>query len=285
LSFSQPVIRSPFACELTRLPRPSSVKSTSEYHAADEVPGDRGHVGRQREAVERRAIDLVDALVDRVVARRPHVGPGAVRGEAVAREVLGRGEDAVGVLEVPRAALEAVDGRLHLRDEARILAEGLVRAAPAVVARHADARREGPLRPGGPRLLGGDMLDVAHEVRVARGAEADVVREDRRAVHVAVAVHGVDAVEDRDVQAGGERGALVAVDHVRPRGRGVRGRHRPAAGQDAAQVVVGDLRRVGVDVRPLGLRHLADLLGQRHLGEPLVGDRVERRQRQRRLRS
>jgi hypothetical protein len=37
------------------------------------------------------------------------------------------------------------------------------------------------------------------------GAEADVVREDDRAYEVGVPVHGVDAVEQRDTQAGGER--------------------------------------------------------------------------------
>ena len=120
------------------------------------------------------------------------------------------------------------------------------------------------------RLLGGDVLDVAHQRRVAGGAQADVVREDRRAVHVAVAVHGVDAVEDRDVQARGQRGPLVAVDHVRPRLGRVRGRHRAAAGQHAAELVAGDLRRVGVDVRALGLRHLADLLGERHARQQVV---------------
>ena len=71
----------------------------------------------------------------------------------------------------------------------------------------------------------GDLGDLAHEVGVARGAQADVVREDGRAEQVAVAVHGVDAVEQRDLQPRLERCALELVDHVGPRLRVL-----PAAG-------------------------------------------------------
>ena len=52
-------------------------------------------------------------------------------------------------------------------------------------------------------------------------------------------------------------------------------RDRAAAGQHAAQPVGRDQRRVGGDVDPLGLGHLADLLRQRHpaeqVGDPLRG--------------
>ncbi len=151
--------------------------------------------------------DLVDALVDRVVAGRLIVGAGAVGGQAVAGEVLGGGHHAVGIGEMAGRALEAVDRGLHLAHELRVLAEGLVRAAPAVVARDADAGGERPLGSGRPGLLGGDVRHIAHELRVAGGAEPDVVREDGGAVHVAVAVHGVDAVEEGDAQPGRQRRA------------------------------------------------------------------------------
>src|SRR6185312_9145880 len=85
-----------------------------------------------------------DALVDRVIAVA-----GAVHGVAVARVVLGGGEHA--------ALLVAVDRGLEPLDEPRVLAEGLVRTAPAVVARGADAGRERPLRAGRAGLFGGDL--------------------------------------------------------------------------------------------------------------------------------
>ena len=78
-----------------------------------------------------------DALVDRVVAAAR-----AVRGVAVAGVVLGRREHAIVVGQVPGRALEAVDRGLHLRHQAGVLPEALVGAAPAVVARRADAGRE-----------------------------------------------------------------------------------------------------------------------------------------------
>src|SRR5215212_10379232 len=108
------------------------------------------------------------------------------------------------------------------------LAEALIRAAPAIVARGADARRERPLRAGRARLLRGDVPDPAHEVGVARRAEADVVREHGCPEQVAVAVHGVDAVDQGDAEPRLERGRLEAVDHVRPGFRRVLGRGRTA---------------------------------------------------------
>src|SRR5664280_3324977 len=92
-------------------------------------------------------------------------------------------------------ALEPVDRGLHLAHQARVLAERLVRAAPAVVARDADARGKDPLGPRRPGLFGGDMLHVAHQRRITSGAQADVLRENCGPVHIPVAVHRVDAVD------------------------------------------------------------------------------------------
>jgi len=51
---------------------------------------------------------------------------------------------------------------------------------PAIVARTtARVGREGPVLPGDADLLRGRAGDPAHQARVARGAEADVVREER----------------------------------------------------------------------------------------------------------
>ena len=100
------------------------------------------------------------------------------------------------------AALQPDDGGPTPATSARVLAEALVAAAPARVAGDAEARREVPRDAGGAHLLGGDPADLLDQRRVAGGAEPDVVREDRRADHIAVTVHGVHAVDDRDAAAG-----------------------------------------------------------------------------------
>src|SRR3954471_4892490 len=123
----------------------------------------------------------------------------------------------------------------------RGLPERLVDAPPPVVSGHAHARGEGPLWAGGPGLRGCHVMDPTNQGWVARSAQTDVVREHRGAVHVAVAVHRVNAVDEGDVQPGLERGCLVTVNHVRPGARPVRRWHGPATGQQAAKVVAGDL--------------------------------------------
>ncbi len=98
----------------------------------------------------------------------------------------------------------------------RILGEAFVGAAPARILRHGDAGREGPLDAGGAHFLGGDALHLLHQRRIARAAEADVMREDHRAEDVVVPVHGVDAVEQRDLQARVPGVLLQAVVEVGP---------------------------------------------------------------------
>jgi hypothetical protein len=118
--------------------------------------------------------------------------------------------------------------------------------------------------------------DLLEQPRVAGRAEADVVREDRRALQVAVAVDRVHAVQDRDAEPGLQGRRLVAVDHVGPRLRRVAGRDRAAPGEDAAERVGGDQRRIRVDVDPFGLGHLPDLLGQGHPAQQVVDPLVDR---------
>ena len=96
------------------------------------------------------------------------------------------------------------------------------------------------------------------------GAEADVVREDHRADDVVVAVHGVDAVEQRDLQARLDRLRLVHLVHRRPVLDAVRSRIRAAAAQHRSDEERRDVGRV-LDVLVIGLRHLPDLLFERHL--------------------
>src|SRR5690606_23221835 len=115
-----------------------------------------------------------------------------------------------------RAALHAGDDRLHGLDQRRVLAVRLVGAAPALVAGDADAGREVPRDAGGAHLVGGDRARLLGELRVAARTDADVVRHDRRADDVVVAVHRVHAVDQRDLEAGRLRAQLVGVHHLRP---------------------------------------------------------------------
>ena len=66
--------------------------------------------------------------------------------------MLGAGEHAAGRGEVG-ALQPAHRGLTELGDERRVLAEAFVGAAPAIVARHGDARRERPVDAGGADLF------------------------------------------------------------------------------------------------------------------------------------
>src|SRR4029450_8523947 len=121
------------------------------HDAADTVLAHGRLVRRQVDAGEVAPAGHGDALVDGVVA-----GAGAVLGVAVTGVVLGRGQGAVGLVQLPGpAALEAVDRRLHLDDQALVLGEALVGPAPAQVPGHADTGREDQLGPGGRGFLPG----------------------------------------------------------------------------------------------------------------------------------
>src|SRR5581483_4835105 len=97
-----------------------------------------------------------------------------------------------------------------------VLAEALVRPPPADVLWHGDTRGEGPVHARGADLLGSDQRRFLYQFRAAAAAETDVVREDGRADHVVVAVHRVNAVNDRDAEARSQRALLKAVIHVGP---------------------------------------------------------------------
>ena len=91
----------------------------------------------------------------------------------------------------------------HSADDLGLGAVALVASAPAHVTRHGHRGAEGPVGPGDGHFFGGRLADAADQCRIARGAEADVVREDGGAQDIVVAVHRVDA-EDR---AGSRSGA------------------------------------------------------------------------------
>ncbi len=202
-------MRSWWACIFTGLPTPSRCSRRGEYDGMT-VPTlvllHGRHVRGEVRAGEVGPADrLVDALVDRVVAGRRCRTWCRRRRRSASRSPAPGPAGRAGT----RRALEAVDRGLHRDHQRRVLAERLVRAAPP--------RRRGPRTctartshcgAGRPDLLRGD---VARRRSTSAGsrvdAEPDVVREDRRADQVVVAVHGVDAVEDRDLQPGGQRRA------------------------------------------------------------------------------
>ena len=219
------------------------------------------------------------ALIERVVAARLRgVGDaGAERGAAVADVVLGAGEHAASARSRFGALQPAHRGLAELGHQRRVLAEALVRAAPALVARHGHARRERPVDAGRADFGAVSAADLLDQLRVARGAQADVVRKDHGADHVAVAVHGVDAVEERDLQARLEGMGLDVLVHRAPVLDGVGLRIRIAAAQHRPEEVLLDVGPV-LDEQLIGLGHLADLLVERHLREKGLGLGVERQQ-------
>src|SRR5205823_2822370 len=148
--------------------------------------------------LERRQVDLAQLLLaDGGVALVDTAGRAAVTDV-----VLGAGKHRR-LLRAEFLALQASDHRSVLDGVLGRLAERLVRPAPAVVTHDAETRREVPLRTSARDLFRGGPADLFDQLRVVRGAEADVVREDRRAVNVVVPVHRVDAVDRGDAERGG----------------------------------------------------------------------------------
>src|SRR4051812_21757193 len=149
--------------------------------------------------------------------------------------MFGTGEDAQRAAEV--AALKASDRRFaQVARQLGRFAEAFIRSPPPLVARDRDAWRERPLDAGGAHLFGRHARGALDEARVARAAQTYVVREDGRAEHVAVAVHRVYAVENRDAEPSLDGARLVLVVNVRPGFEAVAGlRVGVAAAQERAE--------------------------------------------------
>src|SRR5690606_13272667 len=256
-------------------------------HEAVEVEAALEHVGQQRlvpvqlgavVAVERghhrlrAGVDRGDVAGGVDVAQLGLAGQvvalvAALAGAAIAEEVLDRDHHVAVVQAVRRAglALQAFHhGAGALRHRLRVLRVALVGAAPAHVLRHRHGRGEGPLHAGGAGLDRGDLADPALQLDVAGRAQADVVREQGGADHVALAVHGVDAPDDRDrlAAAGGVHRRLPeGVGQLQPLFRpGVvlAARIGAAAGEDRTEAVLAHVLRG--DRGDVALDDLPDLL-------------------------
>jgi len=86
---------------------------------------------------------------------------------------------------------------------------------------------------------------------------------------VVVAVHGVDAVEERDGQPGGEGLRLHPIVHFRPARWGIVFRGRAAAAEYRAEVISGDVG-LASETAAVSLGHLADFFGQAHAAEQIL---------------
>jgi len=218
---------------------------------------------------ERAAALLGDAFERRqepgfklAVAQVRFGGVTAALGLGVSGEVLGAGEDRVlrQRLAGLGTALIALDhGGGHLTDEHGVLAEGLVHATPAGVARDAQHRGERPVHAGRGDFFGGGTAGRFDGLRVPAQRHAELGGEDRGAGPEGVAVDAVVADDEWDAETGlgvhGFDGARQVL------GAGV---------QDGADVLVHD-ELVEVATAGVELHHLADLLFEGHAGEQ-VGD-------------
>ena len=234
------------------------------HHHDPRAGVDRRAVRRQEELEQGGLVDLVDALVEQVRAVRPARRRAAERRPTIPDEVLGRCRR--GVVGAQARPLESLDAcRAERCDLVSAFAVAFECAAPANVLWDRHDRSEIPADPRRVHLGRRCRADLLCERGVVRRADPHVLRKHRGASHVVVAVHGVDAVQDRDPEARPECGVLVALDHVVPGLRRVGIRIAATAAQDRADVEGG--RRPRIDRVLLDLCHLADLLVERHLAE------------------
>ncbi len=257
-------------------------------HAADLVVRchDAHRVAAPDHARERADVDIAQRALGQV--DRP--GVAAALGLAVPGEMLERRAHAVGA-ERQRIALEAAHRREpDLAVQIRVLAEGLVGAAPARLAHHVEHRGEHDADAARTRLARGNREGLAHEFGIP-GARERRRRGKGRAVAAVDAVrrllldeHGdaqsramsrvrLDGVGERDEfgdrlgRRARRRGGDV-IAQVRDVADAVRERARRRLGHEAVRVI--DHAHC-VQLRQPQTAELRDLLFERHAPEQ-VGD-------------
>ncbi len=229
-------------------------------HHAHHARVDRSRVTGSMNADEIRLTDLRITLVD--APRRAAVAQKMLRGR---RHVPALNDTTGGGLTL-QAAHHRRGIRTHEFGRLRI---ALVGATPTVVARHGDARGEDPVKARRGSLHRRCRANSAQQLRVVRGAEGDVVRKDRGACDVAVAVHGIDPEHHRNrhvARARFDRHRTIGPGRVDP-GPGA----RPIGGAEWRRIAAGQHRteRVAAQVtrrhaRNVALDHLADFLLEAH---------------------
>ena len=244
-----------------------------------------GHVGRHDVAGagrdsrrEGRQVDVPQlgiGEVDLVVVAATERG-------AVAGEVLGTGDDALG--RAHRVPLEATHlGGCDGGAEERILARAFDDPAPPRITGDVDHRREGPGDADRPCLTRRDRLTLRDRLGIPRRRHRDRHRQDR-----AQPMDHVVAEQDRDAEpAAFDREPLQAVDlrrvgdeQQRPDlalpHRGLDGLRRRPDTRDERHVV-----RAAHEPEVEVLRQLPGLLGRCHPGDQLIDPRPDLRLRHR----
>ena len=130
-------------------------------------------------------------------------GVTAALGLGVTGEMLGAGQDRVlrqGLAGLG-AALVALDhGGGEFADQHRVLAKGLVHAAPTGVAGDAQHRRKRPMYAGTRDLLGGGAAGGLDLVRIPADSHAELGRENSGARPEGVSMDAVISDNQRDAQ-------------------------------------------------------------------------------------
>ena len=239
--------------------------------------------GVRRNAVDFAAIDhdCADARVNRRLKwreqdfsecpfrdiRRLAIQPAFRR--AIADEMLCAGRDLAAFL------IALNHPRAHDGGQIRVFAERFVCAPPFRVAGNIQHRREIPMNAGRMQCLRGQFRAFLGEIGIERGRDIDVIGKNRRAFDVVMPMHGVNAVNQGNPQPRLFRVFLNHVGHFRPFLRRIDGRIAAAAAQNRADRVFHDdlihqiFAKFAVRHQKMNidLRHLTDLLFDRHFGE------------------
>ncbi len=135
------------------------------------------------------------ALVQQGPLRSSH----AKRRAAIASEMFGRRQHCQRVVQ--SAVLQSSHGRCAQPGyQLRIFGETLISPSPALISGHRDTGRKISVDAGSPHLNGSDAIDPLYQRRIARHSEPDVVRKNNGALYVAVAMHRVDTIQQRNAQ-------------------------------------------------------------------------------------
>ncbi len=237
------------------------------------------HAGSDRRLIAGR-MDVAQILLARKVVALVV----ALVGAAIAQEVLRRREDVAAPQEIRRAG-NALDALHHLEGifahDAGILRIAFIGAAPAVVAHDRDGGRERPVLAHDLGLDRGDLADLAQQFVVARRAEADIVRKDRGADDVGIAVDRIRTPDDGDRDVAGRyihRRGVEFVGGFQPfwrQGTIIAMRAGIAAVENGAEMIRPHI--VGRHRSDVGLGDLPDLFLDGHPGENVGDARVEPR--------